>query len=65
MKICQHCNQPLLFTRRGWLHPGGGLYIKHCKACDQEYDGPTVAACPSCGEKEQFVDHHCSLPVDE
>ncbi len=62
---CQWCGEPLMFTRRGWVHQEGGIYKIRCKTCG--WTGapyPTPTRCPRCGS-EKIVDDHCALPRAE
>ncbi len=59
MYVCQWCKQPLRFDRsRGWVHPGGGVYLMRCEACGwtgAPYPSPT--RCPRCGSTSVRDDH--------
>lgn len=65
MKICQRCEVPLRFEPgKGWLHPGGGMYVQRCQKCGWMGDGPSLGECPECHSSKDLVDDHCVLPVE-
>ena len=63
MMKCRWCGAVLRFDPgRGWVHPGGGLYVWRCDRCKATGDGyPTPATCPQCGGATR--DDHVALPV--
>jgi DNA-directed RNA polymerase subunit RPC12/RpoP len=60
--VCAWCGRELKFDRkRGYVHPGGALYIQRCERCGAEVDAfPYPERCPVCGGR--LVDDHCALP---
>jgi len=65
--ICQWCKCNLAWdNERGWVHPGGGLYVVYCGACGWQSDrleDQHRCRCPRCGGEVR--DHHCALPVPD
>lgn len=61
--VCQHCGLPLHFEAgRGWVHPGGGLYIVECPYCGEQYDtAERLIQCKRCCTG--LRDNHCALAV--
>jgi len=62
---CHWCGAVLRYEQgRGWLHPGGSLYVARCDNCGWRTDErPTPRKCPRCGE--MMRDDHCARPVPE
>jgi hypothetical protein len=61
--ICHWCGAALRFEpTRGWVHPGGSLYIRKCGKCGWRTDDPADSRCLGCGRRG-LVDDHCALPV--
>ena len=61
--ICVWCGKELVFEKdKGYVHPGGGIYIQICKECGwRESNSPPLLECPECGS-ENIIDDHCSMP---
>ncbi len=63
--VCQHCKQPLTWHDRGYVHPGGGLYVVYCRQCgwrsDKSEDQKRIH-CPVCGS-DRIGDDHVALPI--
>jgi len=60
--VCIYCHVPLaLELGRGFVHPGGAIYIQDCRSCGQRIDAPNTVRCPRCGSTD-LVDNHCATP---
>ena len=65
MFICNWCQSILVYKAgKGFIHPGGGLYVVRCDRCgwqsDMEED-QWLTRCPNCGEMVR--DDHVALAV--
>ena len=62
MMTCRVCGVALRFEGgRGWVHPGGSLYVARCDRCGYRTDErPTPDRCPKCGEP--LRDDHVAQP---
>lgn len=60
--LCHWCGRELKFDpKKGYVHPGGALYVQRCERCGKEVDEfPYPDRCPECGGK--LLDDHCALP---
>ncbi|MEM4217571.1 MAG: hypothetical protein QXZ09_06080 [Candidatus Methanomethylicaceae archaeon] len=60
---CLYCKAPLRFDQgKGWVHPGGALYMMRCSNCGRFTDDPIVQKRQFCQCGGYFVDDHCAVP---
>lgn len=60
---CMYCSRPLRFEpERGWVHPGGSLYLMRCAVCGTTSDLGSLISCPECGAEREWRDDHAALP---